>query len=295
MSEIAPSTPVTDPTVIAAHERLQASMADILPLFELDAETGAAAFHDYITQKSTELAVEDGGKTISAGSGGTDTFIGPETNLLIGTMYRDFRMDDPKAYEASLSFIKQQFNDLKDKMPHDRAYMNAVIAGATVGQVDYFGSVGGSAEKMAKISADLISEDVAPYVSISEYGQAAMCNQRSAVVHNTLHLFGVGSRLELGNLGTINPDGSVTQEQHAFLTIQNSKGQRVIFDPTNPIAYRNEEGVATWVKPALYPVKLDEEGRQRVALDEIIVAGGKHERRTAHELVYTLDTDINAA
>lgn len=270
-------------------------MVEIVPILDQSPDVAAGAFHDYASVKACELAATGPGTSIDKYNGGTDSFIGSDTEITIGTMFKSFFMDDPKAYEAALPYVQSTFKSLEGRMDPERAYLNAVLAGAQIGEVQYFGSYVGDIRKMMGVAGDFIDDDTDERLSVAEFGSGAMCRQRAAVVHNTLKLFGVSSRLELGNLAHITEDGTANTEQHAFLTFENTRGERYILDPTNPIVHRNDDGQITWAKPAFYPLGLVAEGRQQVELKEYVAVDGEQEARIAATLVYTLDTNIEAA
>lgn len=282
--------------VMPGHEDLlQNAMAEVVPLFALVEADSTAAVSDYVTRREAELSQTDRRDSISILQGGTDTYIAPETAMIMSVMFaKPYYLDDKRAYEAAFPYIRSAYGVLREQLPENRAYLNAVIEGVNTGQAMYFGSIAGDPRQRMMLAADIISdedEDIAP-LSVAEFKTSAMCMERAGVAHNGLLVFGVASNFEAGELGVKSDDGSVDTEAHAFLTITGTEGKRYIYDPTNPILVKNEDGGVIAIKPALYPLDTDENGQQEVQLREFTVRDGQTQETRSRTLVYSLQTKL---
>ncbi len=269
-------------------------MTEVQPLLESPngAEASEAAA-DYAAERAVELSTEDSNKPIDRDAGGTDRFIGPEAPLSMATLGNAYHMDDPSAYEAAFAGIRSTYAQLREKMPPEQAYLNAVIAGVNHGQAYYFRSYLGQDKSRFAASLDIIDDDevVKGATSIADYKDNALCLERAAVAHNSAHIYGVDTSLHIGRLTTTTEDGEASDEAHAFLVVPGIDGREFIFDPTNPIVIRNEDGTIAAARPSLYQREPGVD-QQVVKLKELELVNGQMTLKATHALTYTFDPKL---
>lgn len=272
----------------AYQEQLEQAMSVVVPMLGLESEAMQTELSTYVHQRVDELSPTSDTESVSLGQGGTERYINRDVEMAPGIFYvRPFKLDDTAAYEASIPYIAEAFSVLSDLEDAKRSYITAVLRGVNLGQAVYFESYEGSPSRHAKIT-DLLVDDNQEGLSISSFGDAAICLQRAAVAHNTLHIFGISSRLEVGKLSHTSDQGEEISEAHAFLTIIGSDGTKYIFDPSNPIKHVNEVGQTVYIEPAIYELNPDEEGRQMVSLAEYTIDGGVTKQTGSKTITYTL-------
>ncbi len=236
---------------------LQKVMGEVLPLFDLDDETFAAAVTDFVDHRVGLLSKNAEDKEL--GLIGTDKFIGPRTPMYLAYGIfggREYYLDDQEAYTASFASVRAFYKKLAEKMPPEKAYVNAVIKGSNLGQIQYFEGHRGNNDKRQAVTGDIVSEDV-PDASIRDFKGFAACLERAGVTHNTLLIFGVDSVMESGNLKTSHEDGQQTEEVHAFIAVTYPSGKRVVFDPTNPSFTENFQTNQLTAQASLFPIAED--------------------------------------
>ncbi len=268
-----------------------AVMEQVLPIFELEGDEFDAAAAVFVAQRSTELSEHDTSRTVGHDHGGTEEYISSETEMLSSTLFsRPYYLDDLSAYTTSFEIVKGDFENLKAKFSVDKAYLNAVIRGANAGQARYFKSIRGNLLEYSNILADVISDDEeSPRISIADLKRVAICQERAAVVHNTLQIFGIDSRFEAGDLSVKNEDGSVDSEHHAFITFSNNEGERYVFDPTNPVITKDGDGNIISLAPNLIKVQPDSPGHVVGTLKSYGITDGKRVETRKREITYDLD------
>jgi hypothetical protein len=119
--------------------------------------------------------------------------------------------------------------------------------------------------------------------SISELKEVAMCMERAAVSHNMLHLLGIDSTLEVGELKI--PDGE--KGGHAWLVIKGPDGIDRIFDPLNCHVIKDEAGNIIGVHPL---VKKFDGSREEITATQKVLSKDKTILEQ-HELTYVFATD----
>lgn len=294
MSESNPTTTVpieSSPTHREFAEQRRTIMERVLPILELEGEEFDNAVTAFVTARIDELPKHSSTPSISMVHGGTSEFIGPETAMVAsGIMTRPYYLDDPKAYEASFSYVKKYYEQFKSKLPADRAYLNAVIAGTNYGQAQYFETYAGDPAARLRAMADIIDDDVPESSSIADFKKIAVCQERAGVVHNTLLILGIDSKFETGYMSVENEDGTVDREAHAFLTATNSAGERVLFDPTNPILIKDESGNVVSIAPTHF--KMNDTTGMEVDGDikERTIVDGKQEVTRSRRVTYILQS-----
>jgi|GEM_PF-2338790 len=261
MSET-PQSPTQDPSLIAGNTtsdyaaELGAMMERVVPIFELDDAAFAPAAKAYIDARVDELSPLASETTVGAAHGGTSKFIGPNTLMLGASLFsKGYYLDDNEAYEPAVGYTRSIYNSASARMAPARAYVFSALRGVNYGQAIYFDSIIGNPNASSRVSADIIDDDLPESeASIRDFKYVAMCQERAGVAHNSLLILGIRSRLERGTISVVNEDGSIDSESHAFLTVERDDGSRYIFDPTNPIMTRNEDGLISDIKPALYKI-----------------------------------------
>lgn len=280
---------------LQAHEgELHEVMSRIVPIFELSDEEFEEALPEFVAERMTELADGASTEVMTAQTKGTEEFIVPERpQQIMGIMTKPFLMDDPELYIKLIEWTRKQYRDLQAANPgfdEEKKYVNAAIRGTQVGQWAYFGSYAGSMKKLIQASADIISDegDISPYVSIAEIGGGAVCHQRAAAVHNTLRILGIDSKFATGTLSQVVEGVSGESELHAYVVISRN-GKRILYDPTNPVAYKKEGETVTWLAPKLTEIPADTHELD-VELPEVtITSDGAQENQLAHHLRYTFN------
>jgi hypothetical protein len=295
------STSGTDPSLTAGstpatpQEALSPAAYEAISLLEQGADTAAMAV--FLDRRTTELSLPAAETGVGSGSKGTDKFIGPEVNVELHYqpyLDRPHRLDDPQAYLASVPRIAEQFRQLQQRhpdMPREKAYLNAVLRGVNRGQIDYFESIWGNARGQKALMRDFFDADgeLAPPASIAEFKRVARCQERAEVVHNTLLLFGIPSKLEIGTLRIRDAAGQRSEERHAFVITQDSSGNELLFDPTNPKLTKNEAGDIIEAEPSIQKLQLDENNQQTVVLPEYVFADGNRQKTKTTELLFTVE------
>jgi len=286
-----------DPSLVVGNrqgtaEMLHAAMTEVIPILDMeDAESRRYTASAYIDRRVQELAQTDNGKPVGFAHGGTETFIGPQTAMIgAALMDKPYYLDDPKAYEAAVPTIKAGYDYYQDKLTPEKAYINAVIAGANYGQAVYFESYVGDLARRGAVSGDFIDEDAKEANSIADYKRVAVCQERAGVAHDTLLIFGVTSRLEGGYLESTDKDGSKQSEAHAFLVVTTHEGEQFIFDPTNPIVHKDKDGAIKNISPAIYSLNDPNADRQVVKLKQFDTAEDGTQAKSTRELTYYFGT-----
>jgi hypothetical protein len=264
MSENLSQATNVDPSLIVGNspqdplEVQHAIMAEVLPMFELDDVTFNQVVSDFVEKRVADLSTDAETNYVGFSGGGTSKFIGPDTPMLLSNlMSRDYFLDDNAAYTASFGYIRSYYKKLLAKHPDnpDKAYINAVLQGANMGQASYFETwYGVDANARLDLAADIVSEDV-DRASIADFKRVAMCQERAGVAHDTLQILGLQSRFEAGTIEVKNEDGSTKSEEHAFVSVRNIDGTKVIFDPTNPKVIKNEDGLIVNATAAIYKME----------------------------------------
>jgi hypothetical protein len=276
-----------------AIENMHAVMERVLPIFELEGEDFDNAVHEFVAARTVELESHGTESSIGHHDGGTDKFIGPDT-AMVGSMLmsKPYYMDDPSAYEIPFKNMKQYYDLYKTKLPTDRAYLNAAVNGVNLGQAQYFESIVGDPGAHRMVMADIIDFDdldvsTPDNGSIADFKKVAMCQERTAVAHNTLKILGVDSRYETGYVSVMNEDGSEQGEPHGFVTFLNTQGGRVLFDPTNPVLVRNERSEITTISPFHFKIGDMADNKAHGVLVERTVTDGELVVTRSRELTYT--------
>jgi hypothetical protein len=287
-------------TILPHMERLHSAMGEILPLLENENEAEAVqAAKEYVARRAQELSASDPGKLVGKGTDGghgTRTFIGPDTSLSMTAMGGTYHLDDLAAYEAAFLGVRANYAKLRDKMPPDKAYLNAVVSGANYGQAAYFEGYFGNDRARRTSALDIIDDDAEGGVvqgptSIAGYKGMPLCLERSAVTHDTLLIYGVDSKLHAGHIDNTAEDGTVTGEDHAFLTFPDTTGNEHILDPTNPVVAWNQDGTVAVANPAIYKCAPGAD-RQAVELKEYNIVDGQAVPKNVHKLTYTFDPTL---
>jgi len=264
----------------------------VTPLFELELAEGQAQFADFVDLRIGELSPDKQRAVGLINQGGTDEFIAPYTDMVLMALTSlPYHMDDPEAYTTAFPHVRNLYNQLLgDGFAPERAYVNAAVYGTNYGQAKYFESVSGSPQKRLDIADEIISDDEAPEdLSIADFKSVAMCQERAAVVHNTLQILGVESRFATGVLERELEDGAIASEPHAFILVSGTNGKQYILDPTNPTLVWESEGQLSGIRPAFYEYQPDEAGRQTVELREFTMVDGRQQESRRQRLTYTVD------
>lgn len=249
---------MTGDIVVDPLENQHEVMAKVLPMFELGDEAFKLAVSEFVNKRVNELSVDAETKYVGYTGGGTEKFIGPHTPMMLSPLLtREYYLDDNAAYVASFEYVRQTYRKFLARHPEnpDKAYINAVLQGANLGQATYFESwYSTNLGARLDVSADIVSEEV-PEVSVADFKRIAACQERAGVAHNTLKIFGLSSRFEAGSVSVQNEEGGVYSEEHAFVSVKNIDGSKVIFDPTNPKYIKNKEGDIVNATASLYKME----------------------------------------
>lgn len=281
------------------HDELEHVMAQAIPLFEAEDDQAVTHFAEFIDRRVDELSA---GSSEDKGAIGSEVlveegFIAEDRNMYISMLSKPVVMDDRTAYSTAAPYVKHFFADMPESLSQRAAYVNAVIRAANFGQAAYFKSYVGDFHQREQISGDFISDEPSTgansdVVSISDFEGAAMCLERAALVHNTLHIFGLRSTLVLGKMGDLaeGKDGIV---RHAFLVVEGSDGTKYLFDPTNPRTLKNTEGVIIQIEPNTAKLELDENGEQELQLAGYELNNdGEAVQTESHTLKYIMPPEL---
>lgn len=263
-----------DPTLKLGEIAVRDIQAEVLAIFELPETDFGSAVSAFVATRMEELKTNNLG-AIDLDTTRVDDFITPEVEMIPSRYSRPYHMDDPRAYEVSFKRVKQQFEAIAKGNPDfevDRIFLNAAIRGTQIGQVDYFGSYVGHMRNRLGLVADVMDVDLPERESIAIFGPNAVCQERAAVVHNTLKIMGIDSRFIVGDLGTAQSDNQTGKsESHAWIVIKSRSGKFSQFDPTNPIIYKNSDGNPIWCDPNIKVLSGGEESDVGVVLKEMSI------------------------
>lgn len=270
----------------------------VLGLLELPQDEFAASTESFVSSRMQELStVPSLGSFSLLSSEPVKDFIQPETAMVASVLLsKPYHLDDPKAYEASFNWVKQLYARkfaVSSEVEPEKALLNAAVEAVQIGQVQYFGSYVGDAQKRAMAVADILDDDASDSESVACFGSSAMCLERASVAHNTLKILGIDSSLVHGTVSDLSEDGTtISSEVHAWVVLRTPTGKRVQFDPTNPILHKNDAGAITWCGPNLKTLDEDTFKGVDVILHEAHTnPDGTQELVKTHQLHYTYGTD----
>lgn len=289
-----PELPTQDPSRLIGNtgrhpaEELHAAMADVVPINNLPEEVAAEAFAAYVDARASELAKDDMGESVgNAARTEVDTFIGPNTMMLNSAwLDKAYHLDDNAAYAEAYPTFRTAYKNLLDRLGPEKGYINAAVAGVNTGQAVYFQSYRGDMAKRVYAVGDFVDDSATDVLSIARYKGVAICQERAAVAHNTLRIFGIDSKFESGYIRQTHEDGSFDQEKHAYVVVTNSENEKFLFDPTNPIVHRDSDGAIKGIQPAVYKINDPEADHQVVQLKEYVAAEDGSSTMRTQELTY---------
>jgi hypothetical protein len=128
---------------------------------------------------------------------------------------------------------------------------NAMIVQAVL--IDYFG-ISGNHERRRDLYDSLDIDDVASIKAFNKEKNVAACAERSAVVQNLYAFLGLKSYMIAGECD-INEHSK--GELHAFTLIKDEDGY-AIFDSTNPIITKDNNGETVGLAPAVYTISREQ-------------------------------------
>ena len=276
---------------IEQEESLHRTMAEIVPMFDLEPEAGREAFSAFVDKRIEELSRLDSGKQIGFLIGGSDTFVAPSTEMVASAIVgRPYYLDDPDAYKRVFDGLSAAY---KQAVHPDRnaqsVFLNAAVTVTNVEQANYFGGLAGSDERRQAILVDEIdfSAEEPPRISIADLKGVALCQERAAIVHNTLQILGFTSS-KIAN-GFLRGEAQ-EQEAHMFVRLTGANGE-YIFDPTNPIIVKGDDQTVVGIKPAMYKIEDASTGVQEVTITDQSTAEDGTPLERARHVVYVLEVD----
>ncbi|MCA9346037.1 hypothetical protein KC960_00935 [Candidatus Saccharibacteria bacterium] len=226
---------------------------EAIELFSLGDSDFEEALPGFIEKRASVLTKEEHSPdTIKNDSEATGSFISSDTKMIRNDFDKEFYLDDPTAYATLIRFTRSSYDKFIHKgLPPIRAFYQATINGTYHGQASYFGSYYGDLNALVSMTGDFLNDDP-PEIDgthIANLKKVAVCMERSGVVHNALKILGVDSRLEVGSLYKENADRQPTTEAHVFITFNNPQGERVLYDPANPIRIIDSGGNVVAMQP----------------------------------------------
>lgn len=248
------------------HEHLRGT----IELFDLTDEAFEQRLPEFIQSRVAGLEGSGSEGMVRDTSPSFDSYIHAETSLHPAEEVLEvlpFKIDDATPYSLSLRASRIWYKHLLAKgFSPEKSLLNAAIKGTFGGQGEYFGSVYGHTMKRLH-RLDENNNPGCDAVSVAKIGDAAMCMERAAVVHNALLVMGVSNTYCVGKLSR-SYDGKVKTEAHAYLEVIGTDGARLIYDPANPKIEKNgEKELAT---PGVFPVSREYEGKDVVQRTQIV-------------------------
>lgn len=286
MSEQTPDAKNTELTLI---------LGQMQQLFDptLSGPESEAQIRAFIDERIATLSESASDERISTEQTGVSDFIVGTRRVASGSTTNDFLLDDPSAYVPLIVAAKQFYHILQTRpqfAPPDKQtslFINAAIRGANFGQARYFGSIQGDPRKLFGALWDILDDETPPNqaVSISTIGEGAMCAQRAALVHNTLKILGVDSRLLFGKLAILGENGD-SAESHAVVEFMAASGDTYLLDPANPNIVTEKDGTVSNLLPTLARVDLQQSSTTYEQKQTNIV-DGQEDRSVIAKLIFT--------
>lgn len=223
---------------------------NLLLLLDLDVEQFDAGKEEFLRSRLAELSASATCEGISSFDGGFCGFVGPDNRVYAQAGGVGIRLDDDEPYNIALDELRTRYYEIRDKLPPERALLNASLMAAQRAEVKYFGNVfsGSGADYQREMLVGDYMDDVEDR-SISEFKGIAKCAERAFVSNNILQVFGQEPSVEIGHLRM--GDGADTL--HAYLLVEDSEGGKRLFDPQNPTVMINQDGHITDIVPTIYP------------------------------------------
>lgn len=249
-------------------------------LFELPDDIFDAELPEFVRAQTEALSEGTSRNVISDDTPSFSGFIAPDRPLFAAEGFIDqqpFVLDDPIAYEMSISRIRFEYKKIAHKFDPAKALLNAAVRGSSDAQILYFGSYYGVDQRLDRIEHG--KESAVPgSTSVTVIGDAAKCMERGAIVHNSMLMVGVGSEYCVGGLKKFDNDGAkVAGEGHVFLKLKGSSGRDIIYDPANPKITEYPDRGEMMARPNTFP--LDDGRANSFSVDWVrtVITDGKIE------------------
>jgi hypothetical protein len=313
-----------DPLEVQVSERaeqeasLRQTMAEIVPMFDMEPEAGRDSFSTFVDRRIEELSslpgddnldVSDPSKKIGLFYGGSDAFLPSDVEMVSTALTsRPYYLDDPNAYKQVFDSLSALYKEAsRPDRDAQSVFFSAAVSATNVEQANYFGSTYGDEAGRQAVLEDIIDfsdSEEARRISIADLKGVAMCQERAGVAHNTLQILGfTSSKFVSGFLRDAHEHETIMEESeekgggstgtegaHAFVRFTGANGE-YIFDPTNPIIVRAENQAVLAIKPAIYKIEDPSSGVQEVGMiDRTVLADGSSVDRVRN-VVYGLGTN----
>ncbi len=245
------STPMPKPEAIRVDPspgELSEGQTAAIRLFELPDDIFNEELPKFIQARTEALSEGVSRRVISDDTPSFTSFIASGRPLFPAESLLDqqpFVLDDPKAYEMTISRTRSEYKNLVRRFDPAKALINAAVRGSFEAQVLYFGSYYGNEWQRLHRLENGKESSVPGSTSVTVIGDAAMCMERAAIVHNSLLMVGVSSEYCVGGLKKCDNEGKKTAgEGHVFLEVVGPDGSRFLYDPANPkVTEYPEQGV----------------------------------------------------
>lgn len=244
-------------------EVLKSQILDILS--EEDDVVFEDRVHEFVSKRADLLEEQVEQREVSGFTKPIRGFIGSETIIKPVVVGAGFKLDDPEIYTKLFDTLREMYGkkDWREIATGDR-YRQFLLHGIQTSLARYFGpkAAGAFASREASIwrGTTLDEEELDEPFSIADFKGRAFCAERSAVTQNLQAVLGFDTVMVIGNQKI----GDKPEQYHAWNIVTNSRGEPVLYDPTQPQLVK--EGNGSRFMPMLVPgagVLLD--GEQLVA------------------------------
>lgn len=240
-------------------------MEQLVPILELSDDQFNPKASELLKQRLHDLQ-SPLGQVVNT-SGGTRDFILDTTDISPTKEGSKYRIDDESIYVQVLPTMRKLYRKYAERgISAETAFFSAAIHTAQIEQTRYFNGLPTKdrAEARSRILARYTGE-FGP-LSIADLKDAPMCSERAAVAHNVLHMLGIPSTFHAGFVGRATGNGFELADKspHAFLTIFNTGGKEMLFDPANPKKYKDGDVTLREV-PSVYKMP---SGRKPVVVEK---------------------------
>lgn len=241
-------------------DRMLSAIAEIIDLPE--GEERNQKIDELVNSRLEELTAVTEPRKFIIVSKPVKGFLHPESEVSRSLIVDPFKVDDPDIYKDLI----ESFQEFKRSPAWEARTLREVAPFAIQRAIGkYFGNhfPTGNAEKVNRAFYMDRSDAFSEPFSIRELKgkNFAVCAEKSSVTQNLLAFLGYESELVATTKARLNSPEQDDQDGHMYNIISRGENHQ-IFDPTNPVLVKDENGSVRSVFPALYSI--DEEKYQEL-------------------------------